>query len=120
MSRPIILFTTLAFSVVFLFFNMNGEMGFPFSDMVLTVETWFYFLFEHIIVLLLAIVILELEHEFKLSARVFVWIQALDTVDYCLTYGESWSNYMPSFNIMKVTVFGIVMLFDWYKWKTQT
>lgn len=111
------LLTTLAFSVVFIFFNLDGKMGFLFSDMIVSTETWFYFLFEHLIVVLLSIVILDLEHEFKMSAGVFVWIQVIDTVDYCLTYGESWSDYMPSFNIMKVTVFGIVMLIDWYKWK---
>jgi len=104
MSRLFLILTTLALSVLFMFFNPQGTIGFPFSDMILTAETWFYFLFEHLIVVILALVILGLESEYRVSAIAFLCIEIIDTVDYCLSYGELFA----SWNIAKVTLFGLV------------
>lgn len=106
MTRLLLILTTLAFSVVFMLFNVHGTMGFPYSEMTLTTETWFYFLFEHLILVLLAIVILDLEHEYKYSAGTFLIIEIVDTVDYCLSYGEIFM----SWNTVKVVIFGLVAL----------
>ena len=119
MARLFLLFTTLALGVLFMLFNPKGEMGFLFSDMVLTIETWMYFLFEHVIVLILAIVILELEHEYRMSAKVFLCIAIVDTVDYCLTYGDPVFTFMPPWNVVRLVVFGTVVLYE-VIWKRLT
>lgn len=112
MTRLILLFTTLAIGVLFNFFSPTGEVGFPFSDMVLTIETYFYFLFEHLIVLLLALVIFDLEPRYKIAVGAFVLIQIIDILDYVLFYAEDWSPYLPSWNFLKVGIFAIATAYD--------
>lgn len=89
-------------------------MGFPFSDMVLTTETWFYFLFEHLIVLMLSVVIFMGSEKYKVAIFTFLVISLIDTVDYCLTYGGPWWNGPPTWNHIKVFLFGTSILYEKY------
>lgn len=119
MTRLILILITLIFSILFLFFNPVAEMGFPFSEQILTVETYFYFLFEHLTVLILAIVILSMATEYRYAFKIFVVIQIIDTVDYCLTYGGRWPFFPISWNIIKVSVFSLIVGYEIIKpkWK---
>lgn len=112
--RVVILLTTLAFSVLYLFYNPSGQVGFMFSDTILSADTWVYFLFEHIILVLLAIVIVELEPRYKLSAITYLFIQLADTLDYILTYGEPWFSFI-SWNMIKILIF--IMAITYERWK---
>lgn len=112
MSRLFLILITLLFSVLFLLYNSDTEIGFMFSSQVLTVETWLYFLFEHVTVLILSIVMLSMATEYRYAFKVFVWIQIIDTVDYCLTYGEPWSFLPVSWNIIKVFVFSSIVGYE--------
>ena len=112
MKRLILLLTTLVFSVLFLFFKPTGHMGFLYSDVVLDVEMWFYFLFEHLVPVILAIVILELEPRYRIAVTVFLVIQIIDTLDYILFYGERWTPYLPTWNVLKVGIMGLAIFID--------
>jgi hypothetical protein len=115
MIRLWLIFITLSFSLLFMFFNPEGEWGFLFSEMKLTPELWMYYFFEHLIVLILAIVILIGSKEYRTTLWLFVVIEIIDTVDYCLTYGEPWMNTKITWNTVKVFVFGSSLLFETWK-----
>lgn len=113
MRNSILMLSTLVFSTLFLYYNAPGEIGFPFSDMVIPAQTWIYFLFEHLILIILSLVIYDLTREYKMSALVFVLIQVIDTVDYCLTYGEPWfDSRVFTWNTIKVGIMSISILYE--------
>lgn len=86
-------------------------MGFPFSDMVLNADTYVYFLFEHIILITLAWCLYSVTGD-KIILLYFI-IQTIDTVDYCLTYGEPWfDSKVFTWNTIKVGMFGLAILYE--------
>lgn len=113
MTKLLLLFTTLALGVTFLFIPVTEPREFfPFSDVKLTMDTWFYFLFEKVIVLILAVVILNESVEHRAALWVFFFIQAVDLLDYLLFYGEPWTPKIPSWNILKVALFGLSIVME--------
>lgn len=98
-------------------FSPYGEMGFPFSDVVMPAENWFYYLFEHLILVLLALALVSDATEYKFSLWTFVGIEIADTIDYVLFYGEPWLPYFPTWNIIKIVLFGMAVAYDGSKQK---
>ena len=108
MTKLLLLFTTLALGIAFLFIPVTEPRAFfPFSEVRISMDTWFYFLFEKIIVLILAVVILNDTPVYRMALWIFVCIQVVEVFDYLLFYGEPWSPYIPSWNILKVVIFGL-------------
>lgn len=93
-------------------FPHTGEVGFLFSDMVLSYKQWAYNFFEHLILVVLAVVIVSRETKYFTTAWVFLCIQIADTVDYCLTYGDPWTSGLITFNTLKTAIFGVSIAFD--------
>ena len=87
-------------------------MGFPFSDMVLNADTYVYFLFEHIILIILSWIIYDRTKDN--IVLLYLIIQMLDTLDYLLTYGEPWFRTILTWNTIKVGIFGIAILYEKY------
>lgn len=112
MARLLLLWLSLFLSLAFLFFPHTGEIGFMFSDMILSKKQWAYDFFEHLILVVIGAVILSYETRYKLSAFVFLCIQIADTVDYTLTYGDPWTDGPVTFNTLKCAVFGASIAFD--------
>jgi TctA family transporter len=114
MRRAVILLTTLALSGVFLFLpeETTPRDYFLYSDQLLELDTYVYFLFEHLILVILALLIWELEPKFRISVTAFLVIQIIDILDYVLFYGEAWSPYLPSWNILKVAFMGLGIAYD--------
>lgn len=118
MIRLWLIFATLSFSLLFMFFKPYGEWGFLFSEMKLTPELWMYYFFEHLVVLILSIVILIGSKKYRISLWLFVIIELIDTVDYCLTYGEPWMNTTITWNTAKVAIFGSSLIYEtWSSFK---
>lgn len=115
MTRLFLILITLLFSVLFMLYNPQGQIGFLFSAMVLTPEIWFYYLFEHLIVLILAVVMLSMATEYRYAFKIFVIIHVIDTVDYCLTYGEPWPFLPVPWNVVKVFIFSSIVGYEFYK-----
>lgn len=86
-------------------------MEFPFSDMKLTSETYFFFLLEQLQFVFLAMVIVELEPQFPITARVFLALMIADCVNYILTY-SSFHVYSITFNHIKILLFGTSLLYE--------
>lgn len=88
-------------------------MGFPFSDMVLNADTYIYFLFEHLILVILSWIIYDHTKD-KIVLLYFV-IQVIDSIDYVFTYGEPWfDSNIFTWNVIKVGIFGVAILYERY------
>ena len=116
MAKLLLLMSCLVFSPLFLFIPVTEPRDFyPFSEQMVSMDTWFYFLFEHLIALILSVVILIESQTYRTAIKVFVFIQVIDTVDYFLCYGEPWFDNVPlSWNIVKVALFGISIIYEKY------
>lgn len=112
-----ILLSTLVFSALFLFIPVTEPQDFfPFSEITISLDTWFYFMFEHLQILMLGACLL-LPKESKVIIGTYILIQIVDTFDYLLFYGEPWTDWFPTWNISKVVIFSTVILYD--KWVTR-
>lgn len=121
MIKLLLLFTTLALGVSFLFIPVTEPRDFfLFSDVKLSMDTWFYFLFEKLIVLILAIVMLSEDTDHRRALWVFFGIQVVEVLDYVLCYGEPWTPYIPSWNILKVAIFGLAIVMELPKHASST
>jgi hypothetical protein len=114
MTGLVILWVTLVFSTLFLLFNIEGEYSyFPFSEMNLNPQLYVYYLFEHVNQILVPVgVYLARKHTRALI--VFVCIQFIDAIDYTLFYSNPWFDGPPTFNHLKVGVFGLTILYERY------
>lgn len=112
MVRLLLMWVTLVFGCLFLFYKPQGEIGFPFDPMVLTTQTYLYFFFEKLIVFILAIVIIS--KEYRIAKVTFAIIAAVDVVDYVLFYGNMRLGFI-TFNIAKVAIMGLAITYE--KWK---
>jgi len=106
------LLITLVVSILFMFYTPDGKIGFPFSNVVLSADTWVYFFCEHMILIILSGVIYMISSKKEWSFVVFHYIQIFDTFDYVLTYGDRWTDYLPSWNIIKVSIYSCALIYD--------
>lgn len=113
----LLLLSTLLMSAVFLI-TKTGDYKtfypyFPFNqDVVLTRDTYFYFLFERLIMVVMSLYIYLDSEKFKTALKVFVLIQVFDAVDYALTYNKTWflEGFLVSWDILKVSLFSIAII----------
>jgi hypothetical protein len=118
MNKLYLILLTLAFSTIFLLTPITDPIDFfPFSDQMLTFEMWLYFLFERLIVVILALVILLDSTEFKNTLTVFLWIEIMDTVFYLLFYDDPFMLVLP-WNSVKLGIF--IFSIGLEKWMQST
>ncbi len=113
--KLLLLWVTLILSILFMAFPDDQQVGFLYSDQVLTLRTWIYFLTEHLILVVLAWVIMLYERKFTISAGYFLFLQVIDTIDYCLTYADPWFFSEITFNTIKCVSFGACIAVDFIK-----
>lgn len=83
--------------------------------MKLTAENYFYYLFEKLIVLILAVVIWMNERQYRFFAGLFLVITIVDTLDYVLFYGNLRLNHWVTWNTGKVALFGTAILYEYVR-----
>lgn len=114
-EKYLVLLAVLLFSNMFLFFRNDVDLIHPFlfSDMSLTAENYFYFLFEKLIVIMLAGVIMASNDRNEWPLLVFFMICCIDLLDYLLFYANPWFAKIPfTWNQIKVVVFLIIIGFQ--------
>jgi len=119
MNRPILVLIGLAFSILFALFDTSRVWGYPFSQTTHNAEAWIWFLCRDLFVVLLAYIWWQLEHEFPKSAKCFLILSILYTVDYVLTCNEPWFANLPkwaTFNVAKFPIFGFVFVHELIKY----
>ena len=100
-----------------MFYRNDVEIGFIFSDVVLTKEQWVFSLMEHLQRFILSIVILIGSKDFRIALTVFVCIEFIEILDFILTWGEPWfESKIFTWNTIKVGIFGTAILFERRKW----
>lgn len=126
MSRLLLLLGYLILSVLYQFFpnyaqaqicdykNPENGWGFPFSDMTLSPEMWVYAFCQHIGEIILSGVILYSWNAYRVALWTFFLLHVADTLDFCLTYSNPWFNGPPTFNHIKVLLFGLSIIFEKY------
>lgn len=118
MTKLILLFVTLLTGITFLMFpnSPTAESYFPFSDMQLYLKTHVYYIFEKLIMIVLAYIIASESKEYKQAVWVFFGLMVCDLIDYLLTYSSIWFNLGPipvSMNTTKVFIFGLTIFYEW-------
>lgn len=119
MTRLLLLLLTLSFSTVFIFTpDTEPKDYFLFSDQKLTLETHLFFLFEHLILVLLAIALYIDATKYKPALFIYIIIQSLDTLIYLLAYGNFRFADIPiTWNFMKVFIFSLAIVNELWKSK---
>lgn len=103
---------TLILSVVFMFYDHSGQVGFPYSDMVLSKKQYAFSLMEHLIRFFLAIALLLGASRYLFAFWVFVFIEAGEVLDYVFTYGEEWfDSKIFTWNTIKAATFAIPVFY---------
>lgn len=120
MTKLILLYTTILTGIVFLMLpdTVKPVNYFPFYGVEMYLKTYIYFIFEKLIVIVLAYIIAAEEHQFKQETKIFFWLMVADLIDYLLTYSWVWfrvGTFPVSMNIVKTLVFGFVILRAWIK-----
>lgn len=112
MARLLLLLLTLSLSTVVVFIpDTEPKDYFIFSDQKLTLATHLFFLFEHLILVILAVALYVNSTEYKNAFFIYIIIQSLDTLIYLLAYGNFGFTDIPiTWNWIKVLVFGIVIV----------
>lgn len=122
----LLLLSTLIMSAVFVMTKnsdyTNLHSYFPFNDSILlTRDTYVYFLFERLIMVVMALYIYFESVKFKTALKAFVFIQVFDAIDYLLTYNKTWvlDGFMISLDLVKVTLFSLVIASEVLKMMEQ-
>ena len=103
---------TLFMSVVYMLYNHEGEIGFPFSDMILSKKQYAFSLMEHLIRLFLAVALLVGATRYLFAFWLFVFIEAGEVLDYVLTWGDPWfDSKVFTWNTIKTVTFAIPVFY---------
>src|SRR6187551_786424 len=65
---------------------------FPLSDQLLTAQTYFYFMFNHLVLIMLAYMLWQEGREYRRAFRVFLFIQIFYLAQYLIHYNSVWLN----------------------------
>lgn len=119
MSKLLLLWLIFIVRSLFLLIPRVGPTDyFLFSDMKLYLATHIYFIGERVTMIILALIITVESSKYRQYLQIFLLLMIADLVDYLLCYNEVWFYYYEfpvSMNMLKVTVFGLVILKAWVK-----
>jgi len=120
MVRLSVLLLTLSLSVVFLFFSKTKRIGFAFSEVELTLDTYVWMLCEHLVIVGLAVVVLLQERIYRKAISVYLGLQAVDTIGWMLFYEDPLKNWPFSFNQLKIAIFFLVVVNEMNLWTRKS
>lgn len=117
LKKLILLFVVLLLGLLFdqLPENTIAKAWFPFSDLTFTFQTYVYYIFEHLIKIILSYIVYAESVKYRYALWVFLLLQIGDLVDYLLTYNSVWAQLgsVPvSFNTLAPVIFGLAILRD--------
>jgi hypothetical protein len=87
--------------------DYQGVMSFPFSETKLPTQSWVYFLMEHISAIAIAACILIQDNTPRWLIQWFILILLIDLFHYLLFFRDDGIG----FNLIKVIVFGLPLLY---------
>jgi hypothetical protein len=105
-----LVFIASALSVIFLLYRPDGQIGFMYSGIVLNADTYFYNVYEHLGMILIAITLMFFERKYTWFFQLFLFIQLLDFFFYLLFYKSPWIAGVP-WNALKNIFLGVPLAF---------
>lgn len=122
MWRAWVILSTLVFSVLFKLFHKHGvsflndgkdwtAVNFPFSNSVLNLESWVYFLMQHINEAAIAFILLFQDRTSKFLLWLYFAILIMDGLHFVLFLRDEGIG----FNVFKVIIFGTPLLYLEFK-----
>lgn len=120
MSKLWLLYSIFLVGIIFLLIPDKTEPRdwFLFSDMKLYPATYIYFIVEKMTAIIFCYFIVIETKTYHEAIRIFFLLVVADLADFLLTYGSVWfsiGNFPVTFNIIKVGVFGLVILNEIWK-----
>lgn len=119
--------STLAFSTIYklaYYFSEKDQdgrvistIGFPFNDLRLTADTWVWFLFEHINMVIFAVIMAMPGKVSRGPAVVFVFIYVVDLVNFIIHYDDPFVNITLPWNVTKIFIFLAAIINEKAEWK---
>lgn len=121
MSKLVLLWLTL---LVWVFFNVWKEAGysqneyalFPYSDQLITIQTYVWIISIRFIFVVMAWIILQSSDEYRFSLWVFFWINVFKLIEFFFNYNGVWvyiwDNVPVTSNILSALIFGISILYE--------
>jgi hypothetical protein len=114
-QKLLLLYVTLLMGLVFMAIpdNTPAMDFFPFHDILLTVQTYVYFVFEHLTIIIFSYIIATEARQYRKEVMIFFWLQVCDFVDYLLTYNSPWFHVglLPvSMNVVTLFIFGAAII----------
>jgi len=99
--------------------NTTPKDWFPLYDGIkLTAQFYFYYIFEHLGMIILSYIAAAEERIYQFEAKVFFFLMCAGLVDFILTYNSVWFHVgiLPiSMNILSTSIFGIVIFMAWMR-----
>lgn len=77
---------------------------------------WFYFVCEHLVMIILAYVILAESMKHRAALKMFLFIQVADFIDYLITFNTGWfmvGNFIVSFNVVACIIFACAIIYEY-------
>lgn len=118
MIKLILLYCILLTGMVFLIIPETGtHQYFLYSEVKMSLKTYVYFIFEKLILIVLAYLIASEEKTYRYEVQIFFFIMVFDFLDFMLTYNSIWFRvgFPMSMNILKMVVFGVITLRAWMR-----
>lgn len=119
MSKLILLYLTFVVSLLFMLVpNNDVTMGYPFSEMVVSLEYYIYSIFEKLVMIVLAYVVASEATEYRGELKIFLWLLIADLADLLLSYNSIWFHvgaFPVSMNVIKCVLFGLTILNAWIR-----
>lgn len=116
MSRAILIYLTFFISTVFLITPVGPVWTpFLFSSRQIYVETYTYYLFEHLLLIVIFHVIHVESTKYQMFFRYMFWFQVFDMLDYMATYNSVWIDIgVPlSANTLGCLVGGLILAYEY-------
>lgn len=113
--KLILMYCVILLGLAFMALPDNTEAidFFLFNDVRLTFQTYVYFIFEHLGIIILSYIIAVDTRQYKKEVYIFFWLQVLGFLDYLLTYNSTWFHIgmIPiSMNVITVAIFGMAII----------
>ncbi len=97
-----------------------GQVGFILNpDVTLSYNQYFWVLCEHLIMVTFALIILDEATDHRMPLKVFVALQILDVAGFVLSYNDPLKDYLITFNILKVIIFGCALSIEIWNQQRQ-
>ena len=93
------------------------SMSFPFNEMMLTKQTWFYLLMVHVIECLFCLMLWVKEQEYRTTFFVMLCISIFSIFEYLLKYNSIYYTFSNGVNISSHIFMVIILAVSAYKEK---